>query len=756
MEDFSVLFVHGLGSTCGADFRILKSKLSDCEPRIPEPNLHPFNYKSRKHRLKFSLLGRSTYPTLPEIARSLENEIGQITRSSEALYIISYSLGGVLTKAALSLSSDNYLKRRIAGLIDIAVPEDGSDIANAANFLGISSEASKDLSVGSEFLTQLANSVPESFLSQVRNLKLFGLNDRLVRVPQQAPPHQDHYVIQNADHSSILMFDPENNSFQKLLSFLHQGENSPSVFMYGDHSGREFSPTIRDAGKEINQKIEKLTTEQQGELEKISNSPRAFVEGCAGSGKTLLAAEKAIRLAKAKVDTALFCHSPILAKKIRHYVGSTPNLSVFCFSEFVQYVQNTARDNNQKGWNEFEFPTSDEILGSIPLVEANPSLQFSAIIVDEGQEFEDDWLDFLEMCLVNPSTNPIVVFFDRNQRIGRGKLSSRLPIGDLNLTTNIRNGGAIFRCVNALYPSVSHSHPELEAQGNIGVFDYGLDHQRSLREALIDAESQVGAASLVVLTNETCGIDNSILNGMTFHRHRENSWQLGMLDVLNKIRSSVNKELEQSGQNEDAAKVRSILLPQFQNDPSPTRADISAVENYKRRIQPFINQSESSRGFRVAWRPHGRKLVPMFYSSFFSRFDPSNKAEREFRRLKTAEAFRFIGGSWSDTLPSLPTFKIKPYHLVSDGSHIPLYSVNQYKGCEADGVVLFVQSVGNDLPNVVYTGLSRARICLNLVILPDPRSKISSVIEQVSDSTGSISMHLYYDLEFVDYYYDDE
>ena len=49
----------------------------------------------------------------------------------------------------------------------------------------------------------------------------------------------------------------------------------------------------------------------------LSGLRRVRISGCAGSGETLVAAEKALRLARAGVTTLFLCHNPLLAEHVR-------------------------------------------------------------------------------------------------------------------------------------------------------------------------------------------------------------------------------------------------------------------------------------------------------------------------------------------------------------------------------------------------------------------------------------------------------
>src|SRR5690242_19125435 len=57
-----------------------------------------------------------------------------------------------------------------------------------------------------------------------------------------------------------------------------------------------FAPSVSDYMAQLNRKVERLTNDQFRVIQMLSGEKRVRISGCAGSGKTLVAAEKAIRL----------------------------------------------------------------------------------------------------------------------------------------------------------------------------------------------------------------------------------------------------------------------------------------------------------------------------------------------------------------------------------------------------------------------------------------------------------------------------
>lgn len=86
------------------------------------------------------------------------------------------------------------------------------------------------------------------------------------------------------------------------------------------------------AGEE--QQIIRLTEEQFQVLDALNRNRRVAVSGCAGSGKTFLALEKARRLAHEGYKTLLTCYNRPLADHLAHLTKGTAGLTIDTFHGF--------------------------------------------------------------------------------------------------------------------------------------------------------------------------------------------------------------------------------------------------------------------------------------------------------------------------------------------------------------------------------------------------------------------------------------
>jgi hypothetical protein len=196
--------------------------------------------------------------------------------------------------------------------------------------------------------------------------------------------------------------------------------------------------------------ILELSDEQFRVLDMLDGERRVAVSGPAGSGKTLLAAEKARRLAAQGIDVLLTCFNRPLADHARAGLGDVEGAHVagfhqLCFDLCKEAGVATPGDRDAREFWDEQLPAfvaeAIDVLGP----------RFDALIVDEAQDFAETWWLPLQMLLRDPDQGIVYVFFDDNQAIyGR-------PVGlpDGLVTARIsevwRNTSPIFDSVMAFY-----------------------------------------------------------------------------------------------------------------------------------------------------------------------------------------------------------------------------------------------------------------------------------------------------------------
>lgn len=216
---------------------------------------------------------------------------------------------------------------------------------------------------------------------------------------------------------------------------------------------------------EDEQEIIRLTEEQFEILGLFQYHRRVAISGGAGTGKTMLAMEKAKRLAEEGFRVLLTCYNRPLADYMKKILGKNKNLTVMNFHSMCFHFGKKA---------EIDVPNLDGDPGpevydkELPavLVEALECLtdeRFDAIVVDEGQDFFEDWWTILQFALSDPEQGIMYIFFDDNQRVFRSM--DELPEGLLvfPLNKNLRNTKKIHKLASTFYEG-----GDLEAVGPDG------------------------------------------------------------------------------------------------------------------------------------------------------------------------------------------------------------------------------------------------------------------------------------------------
>jgi len=232
----------------------------------------------------------------------------------------------------------------------------------------------------------------------------------------------------------------------------------------------------------VEDRLLEMTSQQAATLQAMGVHRRLAVSGCAGSGKTMLAIEKARALAREGFRTLVVCHSPPLAAHLAEALAAetappvsesgTNDISggvvVRAYEALVRELASAA------GLSPLPTAvTGDRDVLAERLVEALSGLKsapYDAVLVDEGQDFtESEWVAL--SYLATSKSSVFYVFYDNNQRLGesdsgnddapRDTLPDRLQLMQWPLTQNVRNSVPVFEAVKGLYDAP------------LGLFSYG-------------------------------------------------------------------------------------------------------------------------------------------------------------------------------------------------------------------------------------------------------------------------------------------
>ena len=150
---------------------------------------------------------------------------------------------------------------------------------------------------------------------------------------------------------------------------------------------------------------------------------RVEVIGPAGSGKSMLAAERAKRLAGEGYRTLLVCFNQRLATEMQRELAETKGaewLEVTTFHRLCELLGAKAgtlpsrpSPIPREWWDE----TLPDALDAA--IDADPDLRYHAVIIDEGQDFAAGWLESLALLLFDQDDGVFWVFHDPAQALFR-------------------------------------------------------------------------------------------------------------------------------------------------------------------------------------------------------------------------------------------------------------------------------------------------------------------------------------------------
>lgn len=182
----------------------------------------------------------------------------------------------------------------------------------------------------------------------------------------------------------------------------------------------------------------RLTDEQASILDMLEANQRVAIEGAAGTGKTLLALEKARRLADQGQRSLLLCFNRPLADSLRQ---SAAGFEVDTFHGFCSAKANLAKLGFRipAGGSAKQFWEEEAPLKLLEALEARSDDRYDAIVVDEGQDFRENWWPSIDEALRVPGRGTLYVFFDPHQNIYGGGPPSALGVAPTRLIYNCRN-----------------------------------------------------------------------------------------------------------------------------------------------------------------------------------------------------------------------------------------------------------------------------------------------------------------------------
>ncbi|MFP4687515.1 MAG: NERD domain-containing protein [bacterium] len=281
--------------------------------------------------------------------------------------------------------------------------------------------------------------------------------------------------------------------------------------------------------KKTEQDLLRLTEDQYKLLDVLDRQQDVFVQGCAGSGKTLLSLEKASRLAADGKKVLWLCYNKNLREHIEEGVEDE-NIEVSHFHSFaisclrragIQFKFPNQEDEEAPGWDEFWSEIVPQLLSEAAEIIDD---KYDALIIDEAQDFQDEWFISLLDFIPEAGERWLYVFYDPNQSI-YGEVPGWLEEWARNfypLNENVRN---------------TRNVSEVSLQ--LGDIDQKVDHGPPGEPVRVDlAESEAEIPDLMrravhrLFNEEDVDQDNTVI----LTRHSKSNSPLAEVDKLGNYR----------------------------------------------------------------------------------------------------------------------------------------------------------------------------------------------------------------------------
>jgi len=212
----------------------------------------------------------------------------------------------------------------------------------------------------------------------------------------------------------------------------------------------ELRPALWGQFVQEQRQLLRLTEQQYQILDVLNRQRQALICGCAGSGKTMLAVEKATRLARQGFHVLLTCFNKNLAADLRLRLQFSTNLDILHFHGLCYKLAQCAgvlplEQGDHDAFFSHQLPEA--------MLQARNALEirYDAVIVDEGQDFQEHWWVPLRKLLHDEENGIFYVFFDDNQRLYVQRSAFPIAQEPYCLTVNCRNTQRIHQVVAQFY-----------------------------------------------------------------------------------------------------------------------------------------------------------------------------------------------------------------------------------------------------------------------------------------------------------------
>lgn len=330
-----------------------------------------------------------------------------------------------------------------------------------------------------------------------------------------------------ADAAITLSSNDLNNMADKIARALRQWARTatPYVFTKDELSKVQRAilpvfnilPILFRTIEEQEERLVRLTDEQIRLLAFLGYNKRVAIEGVAGSGKTMLAKRQVETFAERGMKTLFVCFNKELASWLKQEVPSELQelIDVHHFHSLCAHLCrkagigfNPPDRNSDHFWKE---EASYLLLDAVDFIKE----YYDAVVVDEAQDFYQDWWEPLEQLNVEKESGLLYVFYDPAQNLyNDGKVFIPAMGEPFRLPTNCRNTKAISGTCSKILKKAIATHP-LAPEGVATEFITDKKHKiPSIIDQMIKqwiSIDKISCSQVVILSPNR--FKNSCLNG---------------------------------------------------------------------------------------------------------------------------------------------------------------------------------------------------------------------------------------------------
>lgn len=246
----------------------------------------------------------------------------------------------------------------------------------------------------------------------------------------------------------------------------------------------------------------KIDFVQDSILDILYHYPQVRIIGGAGTGKTFIAMKKAARDAATGKKVLFLCCNKELARFVKEKVDSSDLIDFRTYESLVVEVV------GEKAFSEADINENGNKACFDLVSEKQGFKKYDSIIVDEGQDFDEDMGLTVRLFLSDDKKSSLYVFYDVNQNVFQHKYDNSFAIEypPFILRYNIRNTGCIYKCAvdNTGLGADTVANQLLGVEPDIMNFNSVLQGIKGLSNVVtrLTQKEYVSTSSIVILSDE--------------------------------------------------------------------------------------------------------------------------------------------------------------------------------------------------------------------------------------------------------------